>query len=120
MSSDATCSIDGCTKPGRLRRGMCRMHYVRWRRHGDPLITQRGENACSVEGCEKPYRCSGYCGMHYRRWLNSGELVGPIPDGLTLDHVVAWGCRHKNCVNPAHLEPVTAAENTRRAMEARP
>lgn len=38
-------------------------------------------------------------------------LVGPIPEGLTLDHL----CHVKNCVRPEHLEPVTAAENTRRA-----
>lgn len=41
-------------------------------------------------------------------------LVGPIPAGLELDHVWAWGCRHKHCVSPAHLEPVTHRENTRR------
>ena len=38
-------------------------------------------------------------------------LRGPIPGGLTLDHL----CRHPACVNPDHLEPVTAAENSRRA-----
>lgn len=40
-------------------------------------------------------------------------LTGPIPDGLTLDHL----CLVKHCVNPAHLEPVTAAENIRRAAD---
>lgn len=37
-------------------------------------------------------------------------LVGSIPEGLGLDHL----CRTRCCVNPAHLEPVTNAENTRR------
>lgn len=42
-------------------------------------------------------------------------FVGPIPAGLTLDHL----CRRKLCVNPAHLEPVSLVENIRRATAAR-
>ena len=37
-------------------------------------------------------------------------LIGPIPDGLELDHL----CRVRNCVNPEHLEPVTGRVNTLR------
>lgn len=40
---------------------------------------------------------------------------GPIPDGLQIDHVKARGCRHRLCINPAHLEAVTARENVNRA-----
>ena len=38
------------------------------------------------------------------------KLVGPIPEGLQLDHL----CREKQCVNPGHLEPVTQSQNIQR------
>lgn len=51
-------------------------------------------------------------------------LVGPIPEGLTLDHIKANGCTSTACVKaiadergPAHLEPVPFSENRRRALK---
>ena len=41
-------------------------------------------------------------------------LVEPIPDGLHLHHK----CINPRCVNPAHLEEVTYAENLLRAARA--
>lgn len=37
--------------------------------------------------------------------------VGPIPDGLEIDHL----CRNPACCNPDHLDAVTPATNNRRS-----
>jgi hypothetical protein len=43
------------------------------------------------------------------------EKHGPIPEGLTLDHL----CRNTDCVNPDHTEAVTHAVNCRRGAGVR-
>lgn len=48
--------------------------------------------------------------MLYAHRLAYEWLVGPIPDGLELDHL----CRNRRCCNPDHLEPVTHGDNMRR------
>ena len=64
----------------------------------------------------------GY-GIH---WVGDGKshrahrfaferLRGPIPEGMTLDHL----CEVKSCVNPTHLDPCSAAENRDRYWQRR-
>lgn len=43
------------------------------------------------------------------------DLVGKIPPDMTIDHL----CRVKLCVNPDHLEVVTASINSIRGMKNR-
>ena len=51
----------------------------------------------------------GAASAHRVAWR---ELVGPIPDGLVIDHL----CRNRACINPDHMELVTNEENVRRGM----
>jgi hypothetical protein len=63
---------------------------------------------------------SGYGAFRYEGQMRVAHrfayarLVAPIPDGLQLDHL----CRVRHCVNPAHLEPVTARVNLLRGEGA--
>ncbi|MER8067181.1 HNH endonuclease signature motif containing protein [Streptomyces sp. NPDC094034] len=43
------------------------------------------------------------------------SVMGAIPRGLVLDHL----CRVRHCVNPAHLEAVSNAENVRRGANTK-
>ena len=46
----------------------------------------------------------------YAHRLAYENIAGPIPYGLTLDHL----CRNPTCVNPWHLEAVSQRENVLR------
>ena len=120
------------------------MHYYRIRRHGSPDVVHpfrltrtdpmvrfmRYVEQVWVPDVTLPEPCwvwrggttvQGYARFNPGegpvlgyRWLYERN-VGPVPRGLQLDHL----CRVQACVNPAHLEPVTVAENQRRGYAAR-
>lgn len=47
---------------------------------------------------------------HLAHLLVYEHEIGPVPKDKALDHL----CRRRNCVNPAHLEPVSQSLNERR------
>lgn len=74
-----------------------------------PCIEWQG--ARDEDGYGRVNHTGKWRGAHRVAWE---EVRGTIPDGLVIDHL----CRNRVCVNLAHLELVTSAENTRRGLSA--
>ena len=128
------CKVEDCAIHA-VARGWCNKHYQAWLRYGDPLVSKRihkDDEARFLSRIDKSTGCwlwtahinpkSGY--VQFRIGGRAGKMVlahrwayqhfvGEIPKGLQLDHL----CRIRHCVNPSHLEPVTASENTIRAIQ---
>lgn len=137
----STCSVEGCPHPNHAR-GWCQRHYKRWRKWGDPLkvrlspeekfwrkVDIRGPDECwpwtaggnMADGGYGWFRPEGVGWLAHR--FAYELLVGPIPEGLTIDHtchnrdlscVGGRACPHRRCCNPAHLEAVPHAVNVAR------
>lgn len=131
------------------KRGWCHKHYLRWLRYGDPLITKvlhlpMEQRFWAWVGKRGPDECWPWTGFISKRGYGQFCIdrhsstsphrmayqlaVRPVPDDLELDHLCHTrdlscpggpGCPHRRCCNPAHLEPVTALENTRRRRPRR-
>lgn len=135
------CAVDDCGARSRAL-GYCTKHYQRVKKYGDPNIardpaTSGGQDDTlslwglrtrfvekiafePMSGCWFWLGVTDACGygcirVDGRFWGTHRyayeTIIGPVPDGLEIDHL----CQVRNCVNPAHMEPVTQEENKRRA-----
>lgn len=130
QSTDGECEADGCHRPIDCKR-LCKRHYQRLRIHGDPhagepLRIVGDDRARFMAKVDQSGDCwlwtahvnaDGYGVFRFDGQMGGAHrfayrlLVGPIPEGMELDHL----CRTRHCVNPAHMEVVTHAENVRRS-----
>lgn len=135
VSSGTTCH--GCGRVKEHRARLCMdCHVAKVRREADLLmparfwakVEQRGPAECwPFRGCVSR---SGYGAVGSRAHPETIAhrlayilAVGPIPDGMDLDHLChnadtactgGASCLHRRCVNPAHLEPATRRDNALR------
>lgn len=127
-ATERMCKIDGCTRPSR-NRGMCRAHYTRWWRHGNPaagrnspgVLLQFYENTVRTFESDDclfwPYsQRRGYPTMRVNGQMKAvhrlicEEKHGPPPaDKPMAAHSCSNG--HLGCCNYRHLRWADALEN---------
>ena len=114
------CSVAACNRFC-FGHGWCQMHYQRWRRlrfHA-PRRDALTRFAATIQFTDSCWLWRGYIDPkgYGRFYWNKREgrahrfsyetFIGPIPDGLTIDHL----CRVRHCVWPDHLEAVSSRIN---------
>jgi 5-methylcytosine-specific restriction endonuclease McrA len=96
-----TCSVNECDRPMRTR-SMCRRHYKRWLRHGDPLAGASFREhdrsvTCQVQECDRPTHSTGLCKRHYLRWHRHGD---PLAGASFREHDRPDTCTVQGCTDP--------------------
>ncbi len=124
------CSVEGCENTQIVARKLCKAHYERWRRHGNPIGggTARGEAQRWLREVALLYTRDECIAWPYSRLPNGyghiqfdgksacvsrvicEEINGP-PPSLKYDAAHSCGNGHLACCTPRHLRWATHVEN---------
>lgn len=134
--TDKLCSATECLR-SHYARGWCKVHYQRWRKHGDAMLDRPVHNTNEIRarrydevelnetdcveapGTGKRYRSGSvkigpekeYSILQHRAAY--AYHFGPIPKNVIVRHK----CDNPPCVNPYHLEIGTYSDNVRDCIE---
>lgn len=136
------CKVDNCGRNAYIR-GLCNAHYLRWRRHGDPLKGNNGFGPtpqdlnkrfwAKVDKSGGPDACWPF--REYRDRRGYGRVAcGSVKDGTARPQVASriaynlanpenplgnryclHSCDNPPCCNPKHLRAGTQTENMKEA-----
>jgi hypothetical protein len=129
----STCTIDGCERLVNGH-GLCSMHYIRWRKYGDPMGGVKNQAPPEVRfqrfylelGPDDCWEWFGKLTGEYGRFQIGGKGSkhvlahrfayerenGPVPEGQLVLHE----CDNPRCVNPRHLWAGSHRDNTQDMM----
>lgn len=100
LNGTRTCSVDDCTSASYCR-GFCTKHYLRFMKHGDPLVVREVNRAvCVADGCENIARTLNrtLCSTHYSRWKRHVKIDGPVVRCRKAHGTcMVDGCEQKDC-----------------------
>lgn len=131
-----TCAVPGCQNKY-CAKGYCQKHWLRVHKHGDPSVVLPGNRPdplpagprlaarsewrgdCLIYTAGRTGKNGGHAQMRFNgKNVNVHRIAwilayGPIPDGMVVRH----RCDVPRCVNVAHLELGTIADNNRDRVE---
>ena len=130
------CSISNCAKPSRFR-GMCVMHYQRWRRGSDLSKPEERRGLCLSERFWQHIdvgdfdRCWEWTGSRHKQGYGQFVLYDPVKKTIP-SHRMAYEtfwrtrlvnnalhrCNNPPCCNPLHLYDGTLSQNSLDSVRA--
>lgn len=131
------CSQSGCRKPPPYTRGMCGMHYTRWKRGASLDKREERRGLCLSERFWQYIdvgdwdACWEWTGSRHKQGYGQFVLYEPSKRNV-LAHRMAWEqfwrrplrqwalhqCNNPPCCNPLHIYDGTPAQNTADSVAA--
>jgi hypothetical protein len=115
VADSKLCCIEGCGKPA-YRNGMCNVHRLRLRRHGDPLATKRRVDPNNCQKKECPAAKKIFAHIHY---IQNSETYKKNAEGWRKNNPEVYAERSKNYFSREEVK-LAARARTREWNAANP